>query len=151
MYLDTAILVKLLVREPDSDWFNQALLGQSFETSELALAEVRSALLAKERSGFITAEERVRAGDKFAALVDGDLVRLFPLSRPVLDRAIAIQLACHPRIPLRTLDALHVATCDLHQCGALSSTDARMRSACEQLAITLLPKRPEQVATSSGS
>ena len=47
MYLDTAIIVKLLVREADSDWFNTALLGRHFETSELALAEVRSALLAK--------------------------------------------------------------------------------------------------------
>src|SRR5256885_12087419 len=49
MYLDTAIIVKLLVREPDSDWFNTALLGQHFETSELALAEVRSALRSEER------------------------------------------------------------------------------------------------------
>jgi len=146
MYLDTAVIVKLLVREPDSDWFNTALLGQHFETSELALAEVRSALLAKERAGHITSPERVRAGEKFLAMTDDDLVRLLPLNRLVLERAIAIQLACHPRIPLRTLDALHVATCDLHRCGALSTTDGRMRAACEQLAITLLPARPEDVS-----
>jgi len=30
--------------------------------------------------------------------------------RAVLERASAIQQACHPHIPLRTLDALHVAT-----------------------------------------
>jgi predicted nucleic acid-binding protein len=149
MYLDTAILVKLLVREPDSDWFNTALFGQHFETSELALAEVRSALLAKERSGHLTSKERVRAGEKFAEMADEDLVRLLPLNRTVLERASAIQLACHPRIPLRTLDALHVATCDLHRCGALSTTDARMRAACEQLAIALLPAKPEDVATRS--
>jgi len=146
MYLDTAVIVKLLVREPDSDWFNTALLGQHFETSELALAEVRSALLAKERAGHITSPERVRAGEKFLGMTDDDLVRLLPLNRLVLERAIAIQLACHPRIPLRTLDALHVATCDLHRCGALSTTDGRMRAACEQLAITLLPARPEDVS-----
>lgn len=147
MYLDTAILVKLLVREPDSDWFNTALVGQHFETSELALAEVRSALLAKERAGHITAPERIRAGEKFAFMVAEDLVRLFPLHRQVLERAGAMQLACHPRIPLRILDALHVATCDLHRCGTLSTTDARLRAACEQFAIALLPADLAMVAT----
>lgn len=149
MYLDTAILVKLLVREPDSDWFDTALRGQHFETSELALAEVRSALLAKERAGHLTSRERVRAAEKFGAMTDEDLVRLLPLNRMVLQRACAIQQACHPRIPLRTLDALHVATCDIHRCSTLSTTDTRMRAACEQLAIGLLPARPEDVAVSS--
>lgn len=149
MYLDTSILVKLLVREPDSDWFNQALVGQHLETSELALAELRSALLAKERAGHLVPRERISAGEKFTAMIEDDLIRLFPLHRQVLDRASAMQLACHPRIPLRTLDALHVATCDLHHCGALSTTDARMRAACEQFAIALLPANPADVAPTS--
>ena len=67
MYLDTAIIVKLLVREPDSEWFDKALRGQHFDTSELALAEVRSALLAKERAGHVTSRERLRAGEKLRA------------------------------------------------------------------------------------
>src|SRR5215471_2281754 len=110
MYLDTAIIVKLLVREADSDRFNQALLGQHFESSELALAEVRSALLAKERAGHITSRERVGAGEKFAEMAEDESIRLLPLNRFVLERAVAIQFACHPRVPLRTLEALHVAT-----------------------------------------
>jgi predicted nucleic acid-binding protein len=148
MYLDSAIIVKLLVREPDSDWFDRRLQGQAFETSELALTEVRSALLAKERAGQLNSRERVSAGEKFLGMIEDDLIRLFPLSRAVVNRASAIQLACHPRIPLRTLDALHVATCDLHHSGTLSTTDGRMRAACEQFAITLIPTRPEDVTTS---
>lgn len=148
MYLDTAILVKLVVREPDSDWFNTALLGQCFETSELALIELRSALLAKERVGHLTALERVRAGEKFAAMAGEDLLRLLPLNHAVLERASVLQLACHPRIPLQTLDALHVATCDLYHCGTLSTINARMRAACEQLGIALLPATPEHVTLS---
>lgn len=103
------------------------------------MVEARSALLAKERAGHITARERVSAGEKFVEMVEDDLIRLLPLNRLVLERAVAIQLACHLRIPLRTLDALHVASCDLHRCGTLATTDARMRSACEQLAIDLFP------------
>lgn len=139
MYLDSAIIVKLLVREPDSDRFNRELTGHSFETSELALAEVRSALLAKERAGHITLRERIAAGEKFLSMVENELIKLFPLNRSVLERATAMQIACHPKIPLRTLDALHVATCDLNKCGTLSTTDARMRAACEQFAIALMP------------
>ncbi len=143
MYLDTAIIVKLLVREPDSEWFNTALLGQHFETSELALAEVRSALLAKERNGAITSPERIRAGEKFLAMAEDDIIRILPLNRQTIERAIAIQQACHPHIAFRTLDALHVATCDLHRSAALVTTDSRMRQACSQLAIGLLPKSTE--------
>jgi predicted nucleic acid-binding protein len=147
MYLDTAIIVKLLVREPDSSWFNTALLGQHFETSELALAEVRSALLAKERAKAITSPERVRAGEKFHAMVEDDVIRVLPLNRQTVERATAIQLACHPRIPLRTLDALHIATCDLHRSSTLATTDQRMRDACQQLAIDIFPARVEDVVS----
>jgi len=139
MYLDSAIIVKLLVRESDSDWFNRALAGHSFETSELALAEVRSALLAKERAGHITAREQTSASEKFLSMIEQELIKLFPLNRAVIERASAMQAACHPEIPLRTLDALHVATCDLNKCDTLSTTDARMRAACEHFAIALMP------------
>ena len=146
MYLDTAIIIKLLVRESDSAWFNQALTGQRFETSELALSEVRSALLAKERAGHITQIERIAAEERFLGMIEDELIELHSLNRQVLDRANAILLACHPGIPLRTLDALHVATCDLHRNEALATTDARMRAACRQFAITLMPANPEDVS-----
>ncbi|NOS70398.1 MAG: type II toxin-antitoxin system VapC family toxin [Verrucomicrobia bacterium] len=145
MYLDSATIVKLLVREPDSEWFVRNLSGHGFDTSELALTEVCGALLFKERDNFITAEERVKAAEKFYSLVDDDLIVLHPLNRRVLERARAIQLACHPHVPLRTLDALHVATCDLHHGGTLATTDRRMRAACAQLGIALVPAKPEDV------
>ena len=147
MYLDSAIIVKLLVREPDSEWFARNLSGHGFDASELALAEVCAALLFKERDGDITADERVRATEKFFAMVDSELILLHALNRKVIERARAIQLACHPQVPLRTLDALHVATCDLHHGGTLATTDRRMRAACGQLGIVLLPRNPEDVST----
>ena len=47
-----------------------------------------------------------------------------------------------------TLDALHVATCDIHHCGVLATTDFRMRAACEQLGIALIPEHPDDVTIS---
>ena len=146
MYLDTAIIVKLLVREGDSEWFGRQLSGHGFESSELALTEVCAALLFKERAGDITPPERESAMANFFSMVESELIVLFPLNRTVLERARAIQVACHPRVPLRTLDALHVATCDLHRSGTMSATDRRIRAACEQFAIGLFPAKLEDIA-----
>lgn len=146
MYLDTAIIVKLLVREADSEWFGDHLSGRSFESSELALVEVCAALLFKERAGDITQRERESATGKFFSMVESEVVMLFPLNRKVIERARGIQLACHPRVPLRTLDALHVATCDLHHSGTMSATDKRIRAACEHFAIALIPAKLEDIA-----
>ena len=145
MYLDSAIIVKLLVREADSDWFAVNLAGHKFVTSELALAEVRSALLSRERGGHLTQRERVVAAEKFISMIEAEYIRLLPLNRPALDRTSAIQLACHPRVPLRTLDALHVATCDLHHGSGMCATDGRIRAACRQLGIALTPENVEEL------
>jgi predicted nucleic acid-binding protein len=149
MYLDSAIIVKVLVREADSEWFVRNLSGHIFESSELALAEVCAALLFKERAGDITPRERISATEKFFSMIENEFVLLFPLNRMMLDRARAIQLACHPHIPLRTLDALHVATCDLHHSGTMSATDRRIRAACEQFAIALVPSNLEDLNTNN--
>ena len=119
MYLDSAIIVKLLVRERDSEFFDAALSGQVLDSSELCLTEVCSALLSKERAGSMTAPERRRAMERFQEMVADEELRLFPLDKRALQRASAILEACHPKVALRTLDALHVATCDLHECGLM--------------------------------
>lgn len=146
MYLDSAIIVKLLVREDDSEWFEENLSGQRFETLELAVTEVCAALLFKERNREIAPQERIRGTEKFLSMVEEDALVPLSLNRLALDRARAIQLACHPHIPLRTLDALHVATCDLHHCDMMAATDKRIRAACKQLGITLMPKEIEDMA-----
>jgi predicted nucleic acid-binding protein len=140
MYLDSGIIVKLLVREPDSQWFERNLRGYNFESSELCLTEVCSALLQKERQSNIGAPERIRATEKFFSMIEEEMISLLNLDRTLLNRARMIQFACHPQIPLRTLDALHVATCDLNRCGAMAATDRRMRAACKQLGIAMLPE-----------
>lgn len=140
MYLDSAIIVKLLIREPESDYFNAALSGHVLDSSELCVTEVSSALLAKERAGSITPRERKNAMKVFEGLIRDKTLQLLPLDGRTLRRAASILEACHPKVALRTLDALHVATCDLHQCEGLCATDARMRSAGAQLALPLFPE-----------
>jgi predicted nucleic acid-binding protein len=139
MYLDTAILIKLLVREPDSDLFQDALEGEPLSSSELAVTEVWSALLAKERNKMILARQRTAAWRIFQDRVETGEILLHPLNSVVLKKANHLLERCHPEVPLRTLDAIHAAACDLSQDFPLCTTDKRMRDAAAMLGIPVFP------------
>ena len=129
MYLDTAILVKLYVRESDSDHFARLADGQSIVSSTLALTEFWSALLGKERGREIDAALRHRAWTAFEADIEAETIRLEPIRLPILKKANRILANCHPRVPLRSLDSIHLATCDHLQDWPLCTTDRRMLDA----------------------
>ena len=140
MYVDSCIIVKLLTPEDDSAFFDEALTGQSLSCSELALTEVHSALLVKERHGVITPDERRMAWKVFSDWIDAGQLFLTPLNGITLRKANQILGHCHPGIPLRTLDALHLAACDLRQEFPMSTTDKRMRQAAVRLSIPIFPE-----------
>ena len=139
MYLDTAIIIKLLVAEPDSDFFQNALQGELLSSSELALTEVWSALLAKERNKAISAQQRAEAWRVFNERVQSKQLLLHPLNSVVLKKANWVLERCHPAVPLRALDAIHTAACDLSQDFPLCTTDRRMRDAAGVLGIPVFP------------
>lgn len=139
MYLDSCILVKLLVVEPDSERFARALSGQLAVTSELAHTEVFSALLARERAGHIAATDRRRAWKEYEARVASGEIKIEPLNSLVLKKARHTLERCHPKVPLRTLDAIHLATADLCQSFPLVTTDARLRDAAAHLGLEVYP------------
>ena len=130
MYLDSAVLVKLFVREPDSEFFGKLTDGESISSSVLAYTEVGSAFLAKERAAAITPEQRRRAPTP---------LRERRLTTADLKRANRILGQCHPQVPLRSLDALHLASCDQLQDWPLCTTDKRMRDAAVTLHFPLTP------------
>ncbi len=139
MYLDTSVIVKLLIPEPDSDFFQTALLGVLLSSSELARTEVWSTLLAKERNGEIRPQDRAAAWQTFTDRVQSKQILLHPLNSATLQKASRLLEACHPQVPLRTLDAIHSAACDLSQDFPLCTTDKRMRDAARLLGIPILP------------
>lgn len=141
MYLDTGILVKLLTPEPESAWFERELRGHAITTSELALVEIKSALAAKERNKAITREQRMRADAKLSEMMEQEILQLRNLNSRMLKKAGQVIEACHPGVPLRALDALHVASCDLAQEFPLCTTDARMHAAARALHIPVFPEK----------
>ena len=140
MYLDTGILVKLLTPEPETAWFERELRGHAMTTSELALVEIKSALLAKERNKAISREQRIRAEAKLAEMIEQEVLQFRNLNNRVLKKAGQVIEACHPGVPLRALDALHVASCDLAQEFPLCTTDARMHAAAKAMHIPVFPE-----------
>ena len=139
MYLDSCILVKLLVVEPDSEFFIRSLEGQPLVTSELAQTEVFSALLARERAGKISVTDRRRAWHEFEARIEAGEIRIEPLNSIVLRKARHSLERCHPKVPLRTLDAIHLATADLCHDFPLTTTDGRLRDAATLMGFKVFP------------
>lgn len=139
MYLDSCIIVKLLVAEPDSEFFIDSLEGKVLVTSELALTEVFSALLARERGGKISANDRRRAWNELQARLNAEEIHVESLDSTVLRKANYLLERCHPDVPLRTLDALHLATADLSQNFPLTTTDGRLRDAANLLGFDVFP------------
>ncbi len=140
MYLDTAILLKLVVREPDSGFYVERLDGRTdLWASELCRTECLSALCRKEREGHLSAAVRREAWKRIEAFFDEGMVALVPLNSLVLRGANRAIEACAPGIPLRTLDALHLASCEHAAAWPLWTNDRVLRAAAERLAFPLGP------------
>ena len=133
MYLDSSVLVKLYVAEPDAGECSKKLEGTALASSELAYGEVCSALLAKERAGEISPETRIAAWATFLRDIDEKVITLFPLNFLTVQMANEVMLEIHPHVPLRTLDALHLATFRDVTAGPIHTADKRMKMAARFL------------------
>jgi predicted nucleic acid-binding protein len=139
MYVDTSVLVKLFVREADSDHYGKLLDGRALCSSVLAYTELWSALLARERHGNLTVKLRREAWQLFDQYVSDNVIDLRPLGPAIFRRANLLFEHCHPRVPLRSLDALHLASADQTQDWPLVTHDQRMREAAELFGYPLSP------------
>jgi predicted nucleic acid-binding protein len=140
MYLDSAIIVKLLVREEDSPWFDRNVRGHELWSSELALTEVHSAILIKERKGQVSVAERKSAFGRFESMHEEEVLRFHPLSSGVVRHAAGLLTSCHPDVSLRSLDAIHLATAMMHPRGAICATDAKLRAAAKRMGVSCFPE-----------
>lgn len=140
MYLDSAIIVKLLVKEEFSDFFQKAFAGIVLHTSELSLVEVSSALLTKVRTNAINEQQRFVALEVFQNKIADEQILVQPLDFPVYSKARSLIEFCHPDVALRTLDAIHLAACDISQELPLCATDSRLRAAAKKLHIPIFPE-----------
>jgi predicted nucleic acid-binding protein len=140
MYLDSAILIKLVVREPDSLFYARLVDRQpGVWSSALALTECWSALCRKVRDKDIDLMTRDEAWGRLEVAIGAERLQLQPVTLPVLRLANRFIGHCDGRVALRTLDAIHLASCECCGAGLMFTNDRVMRQAAEVLGLPLGP------------
>jgi predicted nucleic acid-binding protein len=106
-YLDSSALVRVIAREGEIEAVEQALSEEPV-SSTLAKVEVSAAIYVRWRSQEISEEDR----DRLLANAENNVlpgIDMFALNDEVVDEARMLV----GRHPLRSLDALHVATAEI--------------------------------------
>jgi predicted nucleic acid-binding protein len=125
------------VPEPESDRLNQALMGaEDVILSDLALTEMASALERRTREGLLTPAESRRLYREAERLAS--VCRRAELTPPVHRLAERLLLTSR-EVPLRTLDALHVAMALDARAATLVTFDPRMRDAAASQGVFVAP------------
>ena len=136
LYLDSSALVKLFVPEPESDSLNEALLGaKGVILSDLALTEMASALGRRTREGVLTTRQARHLHREALRLTAS--CRHVELTPPVHRRAERLLLSLP--MPLRALDALHLATALEAEAATMVTFDPRLRAAAAAQGLFLAP------------
>ena len=141
MYLDSAIIVKLLVAEPDSGFYTTLVDGRAdLCASVLSLPECRSALVRKVDGGEISLSDYAEAWEEAEEMLAGHSgIHVISMRDEVLKLASALIEQCRGRVALRALDAIHIATCMNAEAYPLVTNDRLMRKAAETLKVPLAP------------
>lgn len=141
-YVDTSLLVKLYVREPESP---QAIaLVLSFNTplplTHLQQLELRNALRLKRARDELTSQDARSAEKDFES--DIGLGRFEPIAfegETFFQRAEALSREYTASTMCRTLDILHVASALTIGCREFASFDQRQRTLATEVGLAVLP------------
>ena len=144
-FWDTSALLKLYVRERDSDRFHDLMqaLPERTAISEFTLAEMHRALWAKVFARAVPANFAQKAYREFRADVETailDVVSFGGAVQEEFDRIIPVCYRASPPVPIRTLDGLILASALNARTVRLVTTDSRMRAAGALLGLHVLPE-----------
>ncbi len=144
-FWDTSALLKLYVRERDSDRFHDLVqtLPEKTAISQFTLAEMHRALWAKVFARAVPVNFAQKAYREFRGDADRAVLDVVPFERAVeeeFDRIIPICYQASPPVPIRTLDGLILASALVARTVRLVSTDSRMRAAGTLLGLHVLPE-----------
>ena len=127
IYLDSSGLAKLYVPEAESEELDEFLKGRvDLMISELTLTEVLSAVARRKRESVLTTVQANQIRN--ALLSDAQSFRRLDLS-PAIHREAERLLLSSGSIPLRTLDALHIALAFSGGAQQVVTFDGRMTEA----------------------
>jgi predicted nucleic acid-binding protein len=145
-YWDTSVLLKLFVKEDDSELFAALIeeAGEVIYTSELARLELLRALWGKRLDGVIVPGAEKTLMLRFESEVEMKRIILVPAGTDVRREFETVLRVCYARrrpIRVRTLDALHLASALASRAKQIVCTDARMREAAGALKMYIHPPK----------
>jgi predicted nucleic acid-binding protein len=142
-YWDTSALAKLYITEPDSHAFVQRVANEPvIVTAKVTLIEMRRVAFRKETEGFIqagTAESVLNQMDQDIAAGEIQIIELDAKAETAVNTIMATCYRRTPPLPLRTLDAIHLATAQAAGETEMVATDVRLREAAKSLGFSLFP------------
>lgn len=136
MYLDTSMALKLYVPEAGSEAVQRKVQSVSdLYSSELMIPEFRSALSRREQEHAIDARDAKRIWSLFRQHLDEGRWRLLSADRAIMLHAAEVMAECRRVVAVRTLDAIHLATCLHYRLQPLFTADQVMLRAAARLKI----------------
>ncbi|HEY6341917.1 MAG TPA: type II toxin-antitoxin system VapC family toxin [Bryobacteraceae bacterium] len=110
-YFDTAYIVKCYVNEPGSREIRDlARSSESVASSSLCIAELSCVIHRKIREGTLSRQDALTVREDFLEDIRADTWLLIPVSDRILHRVELLTRSLPEAMPLRTLDAIHIAS-----------------------------------------
>lgn len=136
IYADTSALVKRYLDEPFSDDFEALLRQGTMVISRLSIVEMRCALARRRRNREFDALSESRMNAELAADIQDGMLWVSDIDDAYFTAAYhMIGRVAH--IPLRTLDALHLAVAEQIPASAFATADKTQADAAEVLGFTV--------------
>jgi predicted nucleic acid-binding protein len=136
IYADTSALVKRYLIEPFSAEFETLFMQAPLATSRLSLVEMRCAVARKRRNRQITARIENRVTSEMATDIQDGALLISEIG--ATDFTTAFHLIDRlTDIPLRTLDALHLAAAEQMATSAFATADKTQADAAAALGFTV--------------
>lgn len=137
VYLDTSLLIKLFVSEAYSDEVQDFVSGLDMPTiSHLCLLEWDCAMRRLERNGVVSVEYRMLAAREFSTQLADGLYRMVSRDQAMFDIARHFIEQVNP-MPLRAMDALHLATARACEVPLIATADKVMADAAQFLGFNI--------------
>ena len=137
-YLDTSALAKWYLNEPFAEEFEAYVLERpSADISRLTVVELRCVFARRRRAGDLARSAETRAYAAFEQDVSSGFLRVHPVTDQYVVEALALidELA---RVPLRTLDALHLAVARGLDVEEIATADRVVANAAKSLGLRVV-------------
>jgi len=139
VYVDSSALAKLYVPELESERLEQFLRGRrDLMISELSVTEVLSAVARRRREGALDVKQAREIRDAIVSDAASGSFRRLDLT-PATHREAERILLSTESVPLRTLDALHLALAIAGDARRIVTFDGRMAVAANLYGLQVVP------------